>query len=117
MRRRLGRLESGNEALLAADAEESERRARREALSRMTDEELDELETAFEEAMKRGTGNFEDLYAVVQEGGRRALDAYTRAVEAARRGEEPEKDARAGGSREVRDGYRIWKYYRGEEVR
>ena len=56
-----------------------------EALTALTDEELDALEAALEAAAVEGS--LEDLYAATTERGRRALDAYTLALEAVKRGE------------------------------
>jgi hypothetical protein len=69
LRRRLERLED--------TAGGAGRAISREALTRLSDEDLD----ALEEVLEAGEG--EDLDAR----GRRALDAYTRALEAVRRGE------------------------------
>ena len=103
----------------------------REALKALSDEDLDALEDAVEETLKAvvpdGEATFEDLYRVVKERGRRALDALLDAIEAVKRGEEshasPERsdyvalierasagDEEARKEWERRDGYRIWKY-------
>ena len=59
--------------------------AGRAALGALSDAELDALEDTLEAA--GGEGSFEDLYAATTERGRRALDAYTLALEAVKRGE------------------------------
>lgn len=98
----------------------------REALKHLSDEDLDALEDALEAGQADGTATFEELYSVVGERSRRALEAYTRAVEVARRGEEPpshdppqspppgleylEDEEAIGTEWEKRNGYRIWKY-------
>ena len=126
IRRRLTALERGNKAE-ASDLS-------REALRLLSNEDLDALEEVIETGVEVGERNFEDLYAVVGEGGRRAMEAWYEAYEAARRGEEPARPAgnptppdgvedvlglieRAwAGDEEAlrewgrRDGYRIWKY-------
>lgn len=100
-----------------------------EALRFLSDEDLDVLEELLEADVETGEAWFEDLYAVVGEKGRRALDAYYEAIEAVRRGEKPpSRDPPSGASdpdrdrlleaqaeeilreRERGDGYRIWKY-------
>jgi hypothetical protein len=53
----------------------------RDALKALSDEELE----ALEDMLEAGAG--EDLYAAATERGRRALDAYTYALEAVRRSE------------------------------
>jgi hypothetical protein len=109
-----------------------------EALKALSDEELDALEEVLEEALKSslagessGAGaTFEDLYAAATERSRRALDAYTYAIEAVQRGEDlpavaqgerchlglleriSAGDEEARREWERRDGYRIWQYYR-----
>ena len=130
MRRRLAALEKGRKAA-APDLSG-------EALRLLSDEDLDALEEVIETGVEVGERNFEDLYAVVGERGRRAMDAWFEALEAARRGEEPVRQAgtptgtppdgvedaldlleraQAGdeeAQRECagRNAYRIWKHYR-----
>ena len=77
LRRRLERLEGA--------AGGADRRIGQEALKVLSDEDLDALEEVLEAREARG-GAGEDLYAT--ERGRRALDAYTAALEAARRSRE-----------------------------
>jgi hypothetical protein len=76
---------------LEGAASASSRAISREALKALSDEELDALEDALEAALASpgGGGSFEDFYAATTERSRRALDAYTLAVEAVRRGEDP----------------------------
>jgi hypothetical protein len=83
LRTRLERLEG-----TAGGAGSFTRSISREALKALSDEELDALEDVLEarDAAKPG-GTDEDLYAAATERGRRALDAYTYALEAVRRGE------------------------------
>jgi hypothetical protein len=72
-----------------------------------------------------GGGSFEDLYAAATDRSRRALGAFTRAVEVVQRGEteampvdEEEERRRLEDLAEgleapgYRNGYRIWQYYR-----
>ncbi len=97
----------------------------REALKHLSDEDLDALEDALEAGIEAGMATFEELYAAASERSRRALEAYTQALEAVRRGEEPPshdppqspppgleylEDEEARAEWEKRDGYRIWKY-------
>lgn len=82
----------------------------REALGRLSDEDLAALEVALEEGVRMGARTFEDLYAVASESSRRALKTYFDLLEAIERGEpvgEPEERTRAPTGR---DGYRIWDY-------
>lgn len=93
------------------------------------------LEETLEAALAGGEGSFEDLYAAATERGRRALDAYTLALEAVRsedigedllavsRGQRSHVsllermsagDENARQEWERRNGYRIWQYYRRE---
>ena len=132
MRRRLAALEKGRKAE-ASDLSG-------EALRLLSDEDLDALEEVIETGVEVGGRNFEDLYAVVGERGRRAMDAWFEALEAARRGEEPARPtgtptgtpappdgvedaldllerAQAGDEEALREcagrnAYRIWKHYR-----
>ena len=104
---------------LEGAASASSRAISREALKALSDEELDALEDALEAALASpgGGGSFEDFYLATTERSRRALDAYTLAVEAVRRGEDPpavasEARVPGGQARVRRDGYRIWQYYR-----
>jgi DNA-binding FadR family transcriptional regulator len=121
LERRLARLEDGRRR---GDAELSQ-----EALTHLSDEELDALESVLEEALEAGEVTFEYFYRVTSESNRRALDAYFDALEALTKGEEPQA-ARASPGRDMvallerietgdeealeewrsRDGYRIWKY-------
>lgn len=108
----------------------------REALRHLTDDDLQTLEEVLETEVEDGRGDFWDLYEVVGERGRRALDAYFEAYEAASRGEEPSSASRSPpapdgvedvldlmeraetGDEEARrkvagrDGYRIWKHHK-----
>jgi hypothetical protein len=61
----------------------------REALTYLSDEELVALEDALEAGQENGTVTFEDLYRVLKEQGRRALDAYLECIGALREGREP----------------------------
>lgn len=121
-------------AKLEASGKKGEGPLTREALRFLSDEDLQALEEALETEVAAGEGEWERLYAAVKEQGRRALDAYFEALEAARRGEEPPPQpgtpkapggveevfelwqrAEAGdeeAKREVagRSAYRIWKY-------
>jgi hypothetical protein len=125
IRARLGRLESGRE-------DRAQRRLTAEALRLLSDEDLQALDEAMEDALERGGGCFWDLLATTQEQSRRALDALFEAIEAARRGEEPPEDLSDAGALDLlrrvnegdveakreydrQDGYRIWKYYRKEK--
>ncbi len=78
---RLSRLEAGRKR--------EQTQLGREALTYLSDEELVALEDALEAGQKNGTATFEDLYRVVKEQGRRALDAYLECIEALREGREP----------------------------
>jgi len=84
----------------------------REALTYLSDEELVALEDALEAGQENGTATFEDLYRVVKEQGRRALDAYLECIEARREGREPPPALEPGeeGMTHRRNAYRIWKY-------
>jgi hypothetical protein len=132
MRKRLAALEKGGKAAASGLSGE--------ALRLLSDEDLAALEEVIETGVEVGARNFEDLYAVVGERGRRAMDAWFEALEAARRGEEPARQAgtptgtppppdgvedaldlleraQAGdeeAQRECadRNAYRIWKHYR-----
>jgi hypothetical protein len=104
LRRRLSRLE----------AAQKEERAQlgREALTYLSDEDLVALEDALEAGQENGTATFEDLYRVVKEQGRRALDEYLESIEALREGREPPPAPEPGeeGMAHRRNAYRIWKY-------
>jgi hypothetical protein len=84
----------------------------REALSHLSDEDLDALEDALEAGQEDGSATFEDLYRVSSEQSRRALESYFDLLEAIREGREPNVPTEAGEEeiREIRNGYRIWKY-------
>jgi rRNA maturation endonuclease Nob1 len=86
----------------------------REALTRLSDEDLDALEDALEAGQEDGSATFEDLYRVSSEQSRRALESYFECLEAITEGREPNVPTEAGEEemRETRNGYRIWKYYR-----
>ncbi len=107
-----------------------------EALGHLSDEDLDALEEVLETELEDGKGDFWSLYEVVGERGRRSLEAYFEAYEAAARGEEPPSLSRdppaPDGAEDVlelmeraeagdeearrkvagRNGYRIWKHYK-----
>jgi hypothetical protein len=104
VRRRLARLE--------AERKQGEASLSREALGRLSDEDLDALEDALEAGQENGTATFEDLYSVVTEQGRRALENLLECIEAVREGREPRASSGAEeeGTRKIRNGYRIWKY-------
>jgi hypothetical protein len=103
LERRLGRLEAGSQR--------EEAGLSREALRHLSDEDLDALEDALEAGQENGSATFEDLYRVVTEQGRRALENYLECVEAWREGREPNVPIEAGEEgRERRNGYRIWQY-------
>ena len=103
LRKRLERLE--------AERQRGAAELSREALRHLSDEDLDALEDALEAGQENGSATFEDLYRVVTEQGRRALENYLECVEAWREGREPNVPTEAGeeGTRS-RNGYRIWKY-------
>jgi hypothetical protein len=103
-----------------------------EALRLLSDEDLQALDRATEEALERGEGCFWNLLATTQEKSRRSLNALLEAIEAVRRGEEPPEDLSDTGALDLlrrvnegdeeakreyerQDGYRIWKYYRKEK--
>jgi hypothetical protein len=92
-----------------------------EALKALSDEDLDALEETLETLLASGEAAFEDLYAVVTERGRRALNAYFEAIEAWRRGETDampvdaadsrlEELAAGAGRPGYRNAYRVWNY-------
>ena len=83
----------------------------REALRHLSDADLHALEDALEAGQENGSATFEDLYRVVTEQGRRALENLLECIEAVREGKEPNVPTEAGeeGTR-IRNGYRIWKY-------
>jgi hypothetical protein len=101
---RLSRLEAGRKREQA--------QLGREVLSHLSDEDLDALEDALEAGQEDGTATFEDLYRVVKEQSRRAIESYFECLEAIREGREPNVPTEAGEEelRETRNGYRIWKY-------
>ena len=103
---RLSRLEAGREREQA--------QLGREALSHLSDENLDAREDALEAGQEDGSATFEDLYRVSSEQSRRALESYFECLEAITEGREPNVPTEAGEEeiRETRNGYRIWKYYR-----
>jgi hypothetical protein len=103
LERRLARLEAGRQR---GEAELS-----REALTYLSDEDLDALEDVLEAGQEDGSATFEDLHSVVTERGRRALENLLECIEALREGREPPSCPEAGeeGTRS-RNGYRIWKY-------
>jgi hypothetical protein len=103
---RLSRLEAGRKR--------EEAQLGREALSHLSDEDLDALEDILEAGQEDGSATFEDLYRVSSEQSRRALESYFECLEAITEGREPNVPTEAGEEemRETRNGYRIWKYYR-----
>ncbi len=102
--RRLARLEAENQR--------GETELSREALRYISDEDLDALEDGLEAGQENGSATFDDLYRVVTEQGRRALENYLECLEAVREGREPNVPIEVGeeGTRSIRNGYRIWKY-------
>ena len=103
LERRLARLEAGRQR---GEAELS-----REALTYLSDEDLDALEDALEAGQEDGSATFEDLNSVVTERGRRALENLLECIEALSEGREPPSHPEAGEeARQGRNGYRIWKY-------
>ena len=107
LERRLGRLE--------AERRRGEAQLLEEALRYLSDEDLDVLEDALETGQEDGTATFEDLYSVVGERSRRALENLFDALEAVGEGKEPRASPRVGQEYidqkpRGRDGYRIWKY-------
>lgn len=107
LERRLRTLESRHETAF------DKRCLSREALRRLSDEDLDALEDGIEEALESGMreATFEDLYAVISERSRRAMEVYFEIVDAWREGREPpEVKLRDPPNREPKNGYRIWKY-------
>ena len=131
LRRRLEKLEASESS---AGGRGDPLALSREALRLLSDEELEALEEALD-SDQGGDGSFEELYAVVGERSRRALDAYTDAIEAVRSGRvppvgnlarsQPGQDNALGLVRRIqaspgdeearrewdrRDGYRIWKH-------
>lgn len=99
---------------LEAAQKQEEARLGREALTRLSDEDLDALEDMLEAGQEDGSATFEDLYRVSSEQSRRALESYFECLEAIEEGREPNVPTEAGEEeiRETRNGYRIWKYYR-----
>ena len=103
LERRLARLEAGKK--------QGEARLSREALGRLSDEDLDALEDVLEAGQEDGSATFEDLHRVVTERGRRALENLLECIEAVREGRELRISLEAGEEgRQSRNGYRIWKY-------
>ena len=84
----------------------------KEALEYLSDEDLAALEDTLEAGQENGTATFEDLYRVVKELGRRALEAYLQCIGALREGREPPPAPEPGeeGMTHRRNAYRIWKY-------
>jgi hypothetical protein len=99
---------------LEAASKRKEVELSRETLTHLSDEDLLALEDALEAGQEDGTATFEDLYRVTSEQSRRALDAYLECIEAIREGREPnvatEGETGEEGTRQIRNGYRIWKY-------
>lgn len=97
---------------LEAVHKQEEAQLGREALTYLSDEDLVALEDALEAGQENGTATFEDLYGVVKEQQRRALDAYLECIEALREGREPAPAPEPGeeGMSQRRNAYRIWKY-------
>ena len=109
----MGSLENRLSRLEATQKQEKAQLGR-EALTRLSDEDLDALEDVLEAGQEDGSATFEDLYRVSSEQSRRALESYFECLEAIREGREPNVPTEAGEEeiRETRNGYRIWKYYR-----
>ena len=107
----MGDLEKRLSRLEAAHKQEQAQLGR-EALTYLSDEDLVALEDALEAGQEDGTATFEDLYGVVKEQGRRALDAYLECIEDLREGREPPPAPEPGGEgmRQRRNAYRIWNY-------
>jgi hypothetical protein len=99
---------------LEAAQKQEEAQLGREALTYLSDEELVALEDVLEAGQEDGTATFEDLYRVVKEQGRRALESYFDCLEALREGREspPAPEPGEEGMTHRRNAYRIWKYYR-----
>ena len=106
LERRLRRLE--------AERKREEAELSREALTHLSNEDLYALEGVLEAGQEDGTATFEDLYRVSSETSRRTVDAYLECFEAIREGREPNVSTEPGEeeTRKIRNGYRIWKYYR-----
>jgi hypothetical protein len=102
--RRLKRLEAAQK--------QEEAQLGREALSHLSDEDLDALEDALEAGQEDGSATFDDLYRVSSERSRRAVENLLECIEAIREGREPNVPTEAGEEemRQRRSGYRIWKY-------
>ena len=106
----MGSLE-GRLARLEARRHAGEAELSREALTHLSDEDLDALEDVLEAGQEDGSATFEDLHSMVTERGRRALENLLECFEALREGPEPPSHPEAGeGARQGRNGYRIWKY-------
>ena len=86
LERRLHALEDRREAQQTRDGDGLSR----EALRRLTVEELHVLEDVLEAGIASEDVSFENLYAISSEKSRRALDAYREAFEATREGRERE---------------------------
>ena len=88
IKRRRGLSDSRNRIKrLEAAQKQEEAQLGREALTYLSDEELVALEDVLEAGQEDGTATFEDLYRVVKEQGRRALESYFDCLEALREGE------------------------------
>lgn len=107
----MGSIENRLSRLEAAQKQEQTQLGR-EALTYLSDEELVALQDALEAGQENGPATFEDLYRVVKEQGRRALEAYLECIEALREGREPPPTPESGeeGMTHRRNAYRIWKY-------
>jgi hypothetical protein len=108
----MGDLEKRLSRLEAAQKQERAQLGR-EALTRLSDEDLDALEDALEAGQDDGSATFEDFHRVVKERGRRALENLLECIEAIREGREPNVPTEEDGEEELREnrnGYRIWKY-------
>jgi hypothetical protein len=108
----MGDLEKRLSRLEAAQKQERAQLGR-EALTYLSDEDLDALEDALEAGQEDGSATFEDFHRVVKEQGRRALENLLECIEAIREGREPNVPTEEDGEEELREnrnGYRIWKY-------
>jgi hypothetical protein len=90
---RIRRLEACLDAHVEATGATEEARQQREwseIFRRLSVEDLHALNETLDAAIERGedSGTFEDIHEVADERGRRALDAYTEALKALRRGED-----------------------------
>jgi hypothetical protein len=103
LEKRLGRLEAGSQSVEVGLS--------REALRHLTDDDLDTLEDVLEAHQESGRATIDDLYRVVTEQERRALENYLECVGAIREGREPNVPIEAGEEgRERRNGFRTWQY-------